>query len=114
MIKLNEDDTLAINIENYNKEFDGKYFLFIKAEDFSEKYVSTASKKLFRAKIIDSIDNIDFNTINNLEYIKKNLSYGKEDFIHILDLKHMMMQRKIEKRYFTRMNIIIYTLIYLN
>ena len=101
MIKLNEGDTLAIKIENYNKEFDGKYFLFIKAEDFSEKYDSTASKKLF-------------NTINNLEYIKKNLSYGKEDFIHILDLKHMMMQRKIEKRYFTRMNIIIYTLIYLN
>ena len=26
MIKLNEGDTLAINIENYNKEFDGKYF----------------------------------------------------------------------------------------
>ena len=65
MIKLNEGDTFAIKIENYNKEFDGKYFLFIKSEDFSEKYDSTASKKLFRAKIIDSIDNIDFNTINN-------------------------------------------------
>ena len=63
MIKLNEGDTLAIKIENYNKEFDGKYFLFIKAEDFSEKYDSTASKKLFRAKIIDSIDNIDFNIL---------------------------------------------------
>ena len=35
MIKLNEDDTLAIKIENYNKEFDGKYFLFIKAENIS-------------------------------------------------------------------------------
>lgn len=40
MIKLNEGDTLAIKIENYNKEFDGKYFLFIKSEDFSEKYGS--------------------------------------------------------------------------
>ena len=36
MIKLNEGDTLAIKIENYNKEFDGKYFLFIKSEDFFE------------------------------------------------------------------------------
>ena len=41
MIKLNEGDTLAIKIENYNKEFDGKYFLFIKSEDFSEKYDNT-------------------------------------------------------------------------
>ena len=71
MIKLNEGDTLAIKIENYNKEFDGKYFLFIKSEDFSEKYDSTTSKKLFRAKLIDSINNVDFNTINNSEYVKK-------------------------------------------
>ena len=71
MIKLNEGDTLAIKIENYNKEFDGKYFLFIKAEDFSEKYDNTTSKKLFRAKLIDSINNVDFTTINNSEYIKK-------------------------------------------
>ena len=39
MIKLNEGDTLAIKIENYNKEFDGKYFLFIKSEDFSENMI---------------------------------------------------------------------------
>lgn len=71
MIKLNEGDTLAIKIENYNKEFDGKYFLFIKSEDFSEKYDNTTSKKLFRAKLIDSINNVDFTTINNSEYIKK-------------------------------------------
>lgn len=68
MIKLNEGDTLAIKIENYNKEFDGKYFLFIKTEDF----------------------------------------------IHILDLKHILMPRKIEKLYFIPMNLIIYILIYLN
>lgn len=71
MIKLNEGDTLAIKIENYNKEFDGKYFLFIKSEDFSEKYDNTTSKKLFRAKLIDSINNVDFTTINNSEYVKK-------------------------------------------
>lgn len=114
MIKLNEGDTLAIKIENYNKEFDGKYFLFIKSEDFSEKYGSTTSKKLFRAKIIDSIDNIDFNTINNLEYIKKHLSYGKKDFILFMVLKHMMMQKKTEKQYFIRTNLTIYMNIYLN
>ena len=73
MIKLNEGDTLAIKIENYNKEFDGKYFLFIKSEDFSEKYDSSISKKLFRAKIIDSIDNIDFNILNSSEYVKEDL-----------------------------------------
>ena len=73
MIKLNEGDTLAIKIENYNKEFDGKYFLFIKSEDFSEKYGSNISKKLFRAKLIDSINNVDCNTINNSEYVKKDL-----------------------------------------
>ena len=71
MIKLNEGDTLAIKIENYNKEFDGKYLLFIKSEDFSEKYGSSISKKLFRAKLIDSINNVDFSTINNSEYVKK-------------------------------------------
>ena len=71
MIKLNEGDTLAIKIENYNKEFNGKYFLFIKSEDFSEKYDNTTSKKLFRAKLIDSINNVDFTTINNSEYVKK-------------------------------------------
>ena len=36
MIKLNEGDTLAIKIENYNKEFDGKYFLFIKSKNYLE------------------------------------------------------------------------------
>ena len=87
MIKLNEGDTLAIKIENYNKEFDGKYFLFIKAEDFSEKYGSTTSKKLFRAKIIDSIDNIDFNTINNLEYIKKELILWERRFYPYIGLE---------------------------
>ena len=75
MIKLNEGDTLAIKIENYNKEFDGKYFLFIKAEDFSEKYGSTTSKKLFRAKLINSINNVDFTTINNSEYVKKKFNH---------------------------------------
>lgn len=87
MIKLNEGDTLAIKIENYNKEFDGKYFLFIKTEDFSEKYGSTTSKKLFRAKIIDSIDNIDFNTINNLEYIKKELILWERRFYPYIGLE---------------------------
>lgn len=50
MIKLNEGDTLAIKIENYNKEFDGKYFLFIKTEDFSEKYGSSISKNCLEPK----------------------------------------------------------------
>lgn len=50
MIKLNEGDTLAIKIENYNKEFDGKYFLFIKTEDFSEKYDSSISKNYLEPK----------------------------------------------------------------
>lgn len=45
MIKLNEGDTLAIKIENYNNEFDGKYFLFIKSEYFSEKYMIVVSQK---------------------------------------------------------------------
>lgn len=80
MIKLNEGDTLAIKIENYNKEFDGKYFLFIKTEDFSEKYDSSISKKLFRAKIIDSIDNIDFNILNSSEYVKEDLCLWEERF----------------------------------
>lgn len=80
MIKLNEGDTLAIKIENYNKEFDGKYFLFIKSEDFSEKYGSSISKKLFRAKIIDSIDIIDLNIINNSEYVKDHLILWEERF----------------------------------
>ena len=78
MIKLNEGDTLAIKIENYNKEFDGKYFLFIKSEDFSEKYDNTTSKKLFRAKIINSINNVDFTTINNSEYVKKFNHMGRK------------------------------------
>ena len=64
-----------------------KYFLFIKAEDFSEKYDSTASKKLFRAKIIDSIDNIDFNTINNSEYIKKEFILWERRFYPYIGLE---------------------------
>lgn len=87
MIKLNEGDTLAIKIENYNKEFDGKYFLFIKTEDFSEKFGNTTSKKLFRAKIIDSIDNIDLNTINNSEYIKKELILWERIFYPYIGLE---------------------------
>ena len=80
MIKLNEGDTLAIKIENYNKEFDGKYFLFIKSEDFSEKYDNTTSKKLFRAKLIDSINNVDFNILNSSEYVKEDLCLWEERF----------------------------------
>ena len=47
---------------------------------FSEKYGNTISKKLFRAKIIDSIDNIDLNTINNSKYIKKELILWERRF----------------------------------
>ena len=106
MIKLNEGDTLAIKIENYNKEFDGKYFLFIKTEDFSEKYDKTISKKLFRAKIIDSIDNIDLNTINNSEYIKKELILWERRFYPYIGLETYDDAEKTVKQYFIPMNII--------
>lgn len=50
MIKLNEGDTLAIKIENYNKEFDGKYFLFIKTEDFVKNMVVLHLKSCLEPK----------------------------------------------------------------
>lgn len=42
---------------------------------------------MFRAKIIDSIDNIDLNTINNSEYIKKELILWERRFYPYIGLE---------------------------
>lgn len=50
MIKLNEGDTLAIKIENYNKEFDGKSFLFIKLKILAKNMVVLPLKNCLEPK----------------------------------------------------------------
>ena len=67
-----DGDIFAVKIENYSKEYDGRYIILIKTSYNTNKESSTYL--YFRAKLTKNAEILSIEEINELEYIKNEIT----------------------------------------